>query len=348
MTTDNSSGQDQPSQSQVLITVEELYTHFKHILDKEGFTADKSDLCARIFANNSRDGVLSHGINRFPDFIDFIHRGLVDIHADPTLDGSFGAFERWDGQQGPGVLNAHFCMQRAIALAGSHGIGCTALKNTNHWMRGGNYGLQAADANCIGICWTNTTVLMPPWGSMEAKLGNNPLIICVPRKEGHLLFDAAMSQFSIGRLLITAKTNEKLPVPGGFDDKGNLTDDAEAILDSKNPLPIGFWKGSGLSLLLDCVVSVLSSGQATNEIGASADETNVSQIFIAIDLKRTDSSNFGEDLVDRIIDDLHKAQPISESNPVTFPGERMLQKRIENNKNGIRVDADIWEKVLAL
>ena len=348
MSTDQSSGQDQHSQTEVVITVEELYTQFRRILNKEGFTADKSDLCSRIFADNTRDGVLSHGINRFPDFIDFIHRGLVDVAADPTLAGSYGAFERWDGNQGPGILNAHFCMERATELARSHGIGCTALKNTNHWMRGGSYGLQAADAGCIGICWTNTTVLMPPWGSMEAKLGNNPLIICVPRKEGHLLFDAAMSQFSIGRLLITAKTNEKLPVPGGFDEQGNLTDDPEEILKAKNPLPIGFWKGSGLALLLDSVVSVLSTGQATSEIGGSEDETNVSQMFIAIDLEATHSFQLGEYVIDSIINDLHTATPISENNPVTFPGERMLQKRLKSDEDGIVVDADIWQTVKAL
>jgi 3-dehydro-L-gulonate 2-dehydrogenase len=45
-------------------------------------------------------------------------------------------------------------MTRAIALAREHGIGCVALANTNHWMRGGSYGWQAANAGLIGVCWT--------------------------------------------------------------------------------------------------------------------------------------------------------------------------------------------------
>ncbi len=45
--------------------------------------------------------------------------------------------ERWDGKLGPGNLNAYHCMDRAIKLAGQHGIGCVALANTNHWLRGG-------------------------------------------------------------------------------------------------------------------------------------------------------------------------------------------------------------------
>ena len=348
MSEEKTSAKDQKKQLKVRVTVEELYSQFERILHNEGFTTEKGDLCARIFANNTRDGVQSHGINRFPDFIDFIRRALVDVNAEPTLIGSFGAFERWDGHQGPGILNAHFCMERAIKSARIHGIGCAVLRNTNHWMRAGSYGLQAADAGCVGICWTNTTVLMPPWGGMEPKLGNNPLTICVPRKEGHLLLDTAMSQFSIGRLLIEAKSGEKLQVPGGFDEWGNLTDNPEAILHSKNPLPIGFWKGSGLSLLLDCVVSVLSAGQATHEIGENTDETNVSQLFISIDLEKTDSTQLGESIIENIIDDLHSAKPISASKPVTFPGEQMLQRRRISDEDGIMVDADIWRTIKAL
>jgi len=40
-------------------------------------------------------------------------------------------------------------------------------------------------------------------------------------------------------------------VEGGFDAGGRLTRDPAAIEASKRPLPIGYWKGSGLALMLD-------------------------------------------------------------------------------------------------
>ena len=126
--------------------------------------------------------------------------------------GAFGALEQWDGHLGPGPVNATLCMDRAIALSRQNGIGCVALKNTNHWMRAGTYGLQAADTGCIGICWTNTMPLMPPWGSAERKIGNNPLVLAVPRPEGHILLDMAMSQFSGGKLEIYRRRNQPLPL----------------------------------------------------------------------------------------------------------------------------------------
>ena len=51
--------------------------------------------------------------------------------------------EQWNGQLGPGILNAQFAADQSMKLAGEYGIGCVALSNTNHWMRGGTYGWQA-------------------------------------------------------------------------------------------------------------------------------------------------------------------------------------------------------------
>ena len=117
----------------------------------------------------------SHGLNLFPRLIAMIRAGVVDVHARPVRVSAAGALERWDGQRGIGNLNAHASMDAAIALARVHGIGCVALANTNHWMRGGAFGWQAAEAGVIGLCWTNTLPNLPPWGDTVPRVGNNPL-----------------------------------------------------------------------------------------------------------------------------------------------------------------------------
>jgi len=154
------------------------------VLVKLEFTLERAQLCAQLFADTSRDGVYSHGLDRFPRFVRAIRKGIVDIHATPQLMSDHGSLERWNGNRGPGNLNAWQSMARAIALSHRHGIGCVALANTNHWMRGGTYGWQAAEAGVIGICWTNTMPNLPPWGASTPKVGNNPLIIAVPRPKG--------------------------------------------------------------------------------------------------------------------------------------------------------------------
>ena len=114
-----------------------------------GLADDRAAHCARLFAETTRDGVYTHGLNRFPRFAESVANGSVDVNAEPTKTAGFGAIERWDGHRGVGNLNASVSMQRAIALAKQYGIGGVALGNTNHWMRGGSYGLQAAEQGTL-------------------------------------------------------------------------------------------------------------------------------------------------------------------------------------------------------
>jgi len=330
------------------IPYEELFDTLLRVLLKLGFEKQRGSLCARLFADASRDGVYSHGLNRFPQFVRSIKSGIVVVDAKPELVASFGSLERWDGRSGPGNLNAHHCMGRAIALARKHGIGCVALANTNHWMRGGNYGWQAADACVIGICWTNTLPNVPPWGASDPRVGNNPLIIAVPRANGHVVLDMAMSQFSFGALASYRMRGVQLPVEGGFDSAGNLTRDPAAIEASKRPLPIGYWKGSGLALLLDMVGAVLSGGCATHQISAHTErETNLSQVFIAIDPSTVDQVGASTNVADQIVE--HLCLPSSGAEgQVRYPGARVLQIRKENLANGVPVQPSIWHEVQAL
>jgi 3-dehydro-L-gulonate 2-dehydrogenase len=326
------------------ISYEQLKAEFKRVLISLNFTETNAGDCATIFADNSRDGVYSHGLNRFPVFVQYIKEGLVTPNVKPTLVSSFGAIEQWDGNLGPGMLNAGLCMDRAIELAKDNGIGCIAIKNTNHWMRGGTYGWQAAEAGCIGICFTNTIANLPPWGGTAPRLGNNPLIFAIPKTGGHIVLDMAITQYSFGKLWQYNNENKPLPVPGGYDSEGHLTTDAAAIMATKRALPIGFWKGSGLSLVLDLLATLLSGGNSTAAITQSGKkESGVSQVFIAI---KTDTEQ-NATLIDEIIN-YTKTSDIENGKEILYPGENMLRTRERNMTDGVLVDEKIWAEVLGM
>jgi len=135
---------------------------------KYKFSNEKAKLLANTFTESTLSGVSSHGINRVPLFIEHIKKGIIKVDAEAEKVASFGNIERWDGKLGPGIVNATKCTNRAIELAKQYGMGMVALRNTNQWMRGGTYGKQAADANCISILFTNTKPNMPPWGGKDS------------------------------------------------------------------------------------------------------------------------------------------------------------------------------------
>jgi len=326
----------------------ELCAVMRGILARAGMDADRAEQCARLFADSSRDGVASHGVNRFPRFVAMIRNGMVDIHARPERVSARGGMERWDGHRGPGNLNASACMARTIELAREHGIGAVGLGNSNHWMRGGNYGWQAADAGVIGICWSNTLPNVPAWGTTIPLIGNNPLIVAVPRVGGHVVLDMAMSQFSYGALGTHRMRGQELPVVGGYDERGELTRDPAAIERTQRLLPIGFWKGSGLAILLDMVAAVLSGGKATHDFSTvPEEESGQSQAFIAIDATSLGVAGESQSIADRIIAALHAGAEAA-SEEARYPGEHTLVVRAKSMADGVFVDDTMWGEVLAL
>lgn len=224
------------------IPFKELQEEFKRVLLKLSFTNEMADTCSIIFAANSRDGVYSHGLNRFPVFVEYIKKGLVLPGAIPEVLESTCSIERWDGKLAPGMSNASHCMDRAVELAKNNGIGCVAIRNTNHWMRGGTYGWQAADAGCIGICFTNATANMP--------------------------------------------------------------------------------------------------GRSTQKISEGQYETGVSQCFICLY-----QPDMHANLIEEILAYTKNSTPAEPGRTVTYPGERTLKTRLENEKYGVPVNEEIWQQL---
>lgn len=336
------------SPESVRIKPSEMELMYYNILLKHGFTPGKARTTAQIFTSNSIDGVYTHSVNRFPKFIQYVKEGHVKPDKDAVLKSAVGSIEQWDGQSGVGVINAINCTDRAMSLAKEHGMGCVTLAHTNHWMRGGAYGWQAAKAGFAFIGWTNTNANTPAWGAVNAKLGNNPLVMAVPFENEAIVLDMAMSQYSYGAMELHSLRGEKLPVAGGYGKDGNLTDDPEAIMETRRTLPIGYWKGSGLSLLLDILATVLSGGLSVAEIDKLPAECNVSQVFIAINLSALHHHQRIPQLIQGIIDDYHASIPENPSRNVRYPGERVLQIRHDNTSKGIPVLKNVWNEIVAL
>jgi len=331
------------------ISFEDLKAEFKRVLIKKGCDEATADLSAQLMTETSCDGVYSHGVNRFARVVEYIDKGYIDLKAKPTKVEGMGAFERWNGNLGLGNVNAKLAMDRAIELARDNGIGCVAMANTNHWLRGGSYGWQAADAGCIGICWTNTQPNMPAWGARDRRIGNNPFIMAVPRQDGHVVVDIAMAQFSYGQMENKALRNEMLPVPGGYDEQNQLSCDPKEISKTWRVLPIGYWKGSALSIVLDLVATVLSGGRSVANIGQlSNDEYSLSQMFIALDATRIAGQDYLAAAVNEVLDNLHASTRVDPTKPVLYPGENSLAIRQTNLANGIPVDDGVWAKIQSL
>ncbi|PKM55051.1 MAG: 3-dehydro-L-gulonate 2-dehydrogenase [Firmicutes bacterium HGW-Firmicutes-5] len=331
---------------------DEIYDEIKRAFVKNGLSEEKAAQCAKIHTESTYDGIYSHGINRVARFVEYIQKGWVDVNADPTVEKDLGAIKIINGNMGSGVLNALYATDAAIELADKNGIGMVGIKNTTHWMRGGSYGLHAARKGYIAIMWTNTESVMPPWGGKDCKLGNNPFVMAAPGNiEGEeLLLDMAISQYAYGKLQVTRLAGKKLPFPGGFDVDGNITDDPGAIEESMRIMPIGYWKGSSFSFMLDILGSLLTDGIGAVELDKAGKGScgGASQVIIIIDPRQITDAKKMENTIKNAIDHIKSSAPSEKSTGIFVPGEDFTNFRKEHDEKGIFVDDSIWEEIKGL
>ena len=303
---------------------------------------------AEIFAGNSLDGVYSHGMNRYPRYLSDMESGLCDAKVTQAERVSgLGGLEVWDAHFGVGPLIAQQMAERAIELARTHGIACVALRNNSHWLRAGRYGLMMADAGMMGLCMTNTCMNLVAYGAKEPSTGNNPITIAIPRRAGSLVMDMAVSQYAFGKLEIMAQEGGMLDTPCGYDTDGNLTNDPKKIVESGLMTPMALWKGSALSIMIDLMVSMLSLGRTSLEIGTPADgEKGMSQMFVCMNPAAVIDMDKAEAQMERTIAFLNSLEPKDGVHGVHAPGENLEKTRARNRERGIPVTEDTWQKIV--
>ncbi|MGN0773807.1 MAG: Ldh family oxidoreductase [Candidatus Ventricola sp.] len=302
---------------------------------------------AEIFAGNSLDGVYSHGMNRYPRYLSDMGSGLCDAKVTQAERVSgLGGLEVWDAHFGVGPLIAQQMAERAIELARTHGVACVALRNNSHWLRAGRYGLMMADAGMMGLCMTNTCMNLVAYGAKEPSTGNNPITIAIPRKAGSLVMDMAVSQYAFGKLEIMAQEGGMLDTPCGYDTEGNLTSDPKKIVESGLMTPMALWKGSALSIMIDLMVSMLSLGRTSLEIGTPADgEKGMSQLFVCMNPAAVVDMDKAEAQMEKTIAFLNGLEPKDGVHGVHAPGENLEKTRARNRERGIPVTEDTWKKI---
>lgn len=330
------------------LSYQTLKETFEKVLLSRGVEQKTAQDCATMFADTTLVGVSSHGVNRFPRFIAQLDKGDILPDAKPTCVLNVGAIEQWDAHQGIGNLIAKQMMKRAMTIADRFGIGVVALKNANHWMRGGTYGAMAAEKGYVGICWTNTIAVMPPWGAKECRIGTNPLIIAIPTRPVTMV-DMSCSMFSYGKLEEMRLQGKETPIEAGFDDEGKLSRDPKRVALSQRLLPMGYWKGSGLSIVLDMMATLLADGESVASVTEDkTDEYGVSQIFIAMAVDKVISGKNREEKLNRIMDYVLSAKKADPNIDVRLPGHQFERVKEKNKAEGIWVDDRVWASILAL
>lgn len=216
-------------------------------------------------------GIHSHGVLRVPEYVAKLTSGGVNPRGMPQIVRQTGGCLVVDGGNSMGQIGAHFAMQAVVARAQVHGIAAAAIRGSNHCGAMAYFAVQALPHDMIGIATTNALPIMAPWGGADKLMGINPLGVAIPAgTEQPIVYDAAFSGSSHGKIRIYQQKGLSLPEGWAMDQMGRPTTDPIAALDGLL-MPIGGFKGTGLALIMGVLSSMLSGAAYGTELGNMVD-----------------------------------------------------------------------------
>ena len=244
-----------------------------------------------------------------------------------------------DADRGLGYVAARRAMDRAVEKARSTGIAMVAVRHSNHFGIAGYHAKRAADAGLIGIAMTNAGAEMAPWGSARPVLGTNPWGIAVPRRAGSdpIVLDMALTQSGKGMMRWLERAGLPMPDHWALTTGGARTSDPAAAMDGPL-LPIGDYKGYGLSLVTDILTGVLTGSLFGGQVFQDDLDYDVAHTMIAIDTEAFMPRPVFEERLEALTREVLAAPPIDPDRPVQLPGEAEQLRARKRLRRGVPVD----------
>ena len=308
------------------------------VFRRAGMNRDDAHLLADSLVDADLGGVHSHGVLRVPEYVAKLTAAGVDPRGRPEVVRDNGACLVVDGNNSMGQIGTHFAMERVLERALTSGMAAAAIRGSNHCGAMAYFARQGLASDMIGVATTNSLPTMAPWGGAEPLLGINPLAVAIPAgQEQPIVYDAAFSGSSHGKIRIHHQKG--LPIPEGWalDREGRPTTDSSAAIDGLLQ-PIGGFKGVGLALIMGILSAMLSGASYGTELGNMTDGPKAGQdghFVAAIQVAAFEDVARFKARVDGAIRQIHDCRLAPGFDQVFAPGEKEFLNREEYGRSGI-------------
>ena len=245
-----------------------------------------------------------------------------------------------DGHKGFGQVIAARAMDLAIDKARNVGVGLVLVRHSNHFGIAQYHAMRAAHNGMIGIAMTNAGPEMAPWGGITPTIGTNPWGIAAPTDLGFpLVLDMALSMSGKGMVRWHLREGKKIPTDWAYDRDGNITDDPAKAIDG--PLvPMGAFKGTGLSIMTDVICGVLAGAAFGLTPYGDPSNHDVGHTMIAIDIERFMPRDEYLARMRVFCDELKASELAPGFNEILLPGELEHRRMEERLEHGIDFDLE--------
>ncbi|MDO9414125.1 MAG: Ldh family oxidoreductase [Pseudolabrys sp.] len=319
------------------------------LLSKAGLQDAAAAGVSRAIVDAELAGLSSHGLSQLPMYVRRLQLGSVSTASRAVIVEDRDAIAVLDAQGMFGQLAGDQAMQIAIEKSRRFGVGVVAVRNSFHFGAAGRFAQQASDSDCIGMAMCNTKPMMPAPGGAERLVGNNPLAVGIPAKDGaDFLLDMALSEAALAKVRIADRENRPIPATWAVDKDGTPTTDAKAAI-AGMMLPAGGAKGFGLALAINLLASGLAQGPGGDDVPSMYDDLAkpfvCSLLFIAFDIAHFRGVDSLRVDVGAALNRMRQSRSPGES--IRTPGQRNAESR-HQKAQGFAVPRSLADTLNAL
>jgi L-2-hydroxycarboxylate dehydrogenase (NAD+) len=299
-----------------------------------------------LFAN--RRGVATHGVGRLPLYVHKIATGHYNPKNEIEVLADNAAYALLDAKNGFGQVVAYKATKKAIEKARQYGIAVVGVRNSNNFGAAGYFGDMAAREGCAAMVYANAAPAIAPTGGNRTIFGTNPLCFAFPGLGDidPILLDMATTIVARGKIRLAAKNGEKIPMDWAIGPDGQPTDDPNVALRG-SLLPIGGYKGYGLSMFVDIFAGMLTgscyAGQVKN-LSKMDENSGNGHLFVVIDV---DKFMTAEEKKERIAYFYHAVKDCGEEGKIFMPGEIEYNK-LRKSETTVQISTKQFEEVNAV
>jgi LDH2 family malate/lactate/ureidoglycolate dehydrogenase len=318
-----------------------------------GMPVEDARRVAELMTEADLQGSDGHGMIRLPPYIKRIKAGGIKLRPDIRIAEERAATALLDGDNGMG----HLVMSRAAEIAAQKarvaGIGWVGARLSNHAGPASLYARMALPHDMIGLYFAvGNANHLPAWGGLEMLLSTNPIAVAVPTlNEQPVVLDMATTVAAYGKVKAKAQRGEMMPEGWMIDRLG------KPLLDPKRAeegflLPIGGYKGYGLSLIVGLLAGTLNGaamGRDVIDFNHDAESvTNTGQAIAMIDIAAFGDAKEFKARVDTLVRDLRDSERMPDVERIWLPGEQSHARRIAYALEGIPLAAALHQGLDAL
>ncbi|MEO7336921.1 MAG: Ldh family oxidoreductase [Caldimonas sp.] len=301
---------------------------------------------AALMTEADLQGSDGHGVIRLAPYVRRIKAGGINLRPDIRIVEARAATALIDGDNGMG----HLVMSRAAQLAAEKarvsGIGWVGSRLSNHAGPASLYARMALPHDMIGLYFAvGNANHLPPWGGLDMLLSTNPIAVAVPAgAEAPVVLDMATTVAAYGKVKAKAQRGEPMPEGWMIDRQG------KPLLDPKRAdegflLPIGGYKGYGLSLIVGLLSGTLNGAAMGRDVldfnHDFKSTTNTGQAVAMIDVAAFGDVAAFKQRVDVVVRDLRASERMPGVDRIWLPGEQSHARRVAQTRDGISIGTSL-------